>query len=482
MNDPSADLTTPQRLSDGRLSALATLIDDLGLGSHFRGNATMNGADPIIQSPHRLGEASATAQLLIGAAGAAIWNARTGQHNDVAIDIVDALHFLHPTHYVMQSGHTMNVGAEHVAINNNFLCRDGKYVMLEAGPPYPKLLDGYLNFFDCGNNLESLAREVAKWDSVELEEALSAKGLPACRARTRDEWLAHPQGAILSKAPVIEIEKIAEGDPVPFNPAGSADSPLQGLRVLDFTHVLAGPRSTRTLAEYGAQVLHISSPAFRDTVAQHLGVDFGKRNAYLNLRDAADHERMFQLVASADVFATTYRTSVNSRFGLRPEDVAARSERGIISVNANAYGHDGPWADRPGFDQNGQVATGFALTEGRGVKPKFSPVFYLADLMTGYFAAAGAMAALLRRSIEGGSYRVDVSLARSAMWVQELGLLNTELQDRLAATDTYPFTTSQISTVYGPITHLAPPVRFSELVLPEITQLTPYGSDAARWI
>ncbi|HWX27082.1 MAG TPA: hypothetical protein VNZ53_06540 [Steroidobacteraceae bacterium] len=58
--------------------------------------------------------------------------------------------------------------------------------MLEAGPPYPKLLRGYLNFFDCGDNKVSIAREVATWDSAELEEALAKVGLPACRAFSRD--------------------------------------------------------------------------------------------------------------------------------------------------------------------------------------------------------------------------------------------------------------------------------------------------------
>ncbi len=66
---------------------------------------------------------------------------------------------------------------------------------------------------------------------------------------------------------------------MPFD--AGATSPLQGIRVLDFTHVLAGPRSARTLAEYGADVLHITSPAFPDTLAQHLGVDEGKKCAYL---------------------------------------------------------------------------------------------------------------------------------------------------------------------------------------------------------
>ena len=82
-------------------------------------------------------------------------------------------------------------------------------------------------------------------------------------------------------------------------------------------------------------------------------------------------------------------------------------------MDINAFGHSGPWAERPGYDQIAQVATGFAAKEGEPDKPQFSPVFYLGDLMAGYFAAAGMMAALLRRSIEGGSYHVKVSLARS---------------------------------------------------------------------
>jgi crotonobetainyl-CoA:carnitine CoA-transferase CaiB-like acyl-CoA transferase len=98
---------------------------------------------------------------------------------------------------------------------------------------------------------------------------------------------------------------------------------------------------------------------------------------------------MRALARTADVFTTTYRASVNERFGLLPDALAAQSERGIVYMTANAYGHGGPWFGRPGFDQNGQVALGFAAKEGEPEKPKFSPVFYLADLMTGYFAAAG---------------------------------------------------------------------------------------------
>jgi crotonobetainyl-CoA:carnitine CoA-transferase CaiB-like acyl-CoA transferase len=474
-----AGLRHEQRLSTGTLKPLAALIDHLGLAPHFLGDAVLHGADPVIRSPHRLGEASGMAQLLIGVAGAAIWHARTGQKTDIAIDIIDALHYLHPTHFVEQQGRPMNVGAEFVDVNGMFLCRDNRYLMIEAGPPYMKLLKGYLNFFDCGYNKDSIAREIAKWDSAELETALSNAGLPACRAFTREEWLAHPQGAALSRVPVIEIEKIADSEPVPFEL--EANSPLQGFRVLDFTHVLAGPRSARTFAEYGAEVLHISSPSYPDTFAQHLGVDVGKTCAYLDLRNSNDLETMKRLARKADVFTNSYRPGVNKRFGLLPAELAAKSERGIVCMTANAYGHSGPWTERPGFDQNGQVASGFASKEGEPDKPRFSPVFYLADLMTGYFAAAGMMAALLRRSIEGGSYHVKLSLARSAMWVQELGFLETATQKSLPERDTYPAKKTSIDSVYGKVSFLAPPLAFSNLTLPDASTLVPYGAEAPEW-
>ncbi|GAA0354501.1 CoA transferase [Streptomyces blastmyceticus] len=468
-----------RRLSKGELKPLAQLLAQMGLGEAFHGDAALHGSDPVIRSPHRLGEASATAQLAIGAAAAAIWERRTGRTGDVEIDIQHALHYLHPTHFVRQSGHGIDVGAEHVATNGLFACADGRYVMLEAGPPYAKLLDGYLNFFDCGNNREALAREVARWDSADLEEALAAVGLPCCRAFTREQWLEQPQGRLLERTPVVEIVKIADSAPVPWTPA--AAFPLDGLRVLDFTHVLAGSRSARTLAEFGAEVLHISAPRYADTLAQHLGVDVGKHCAYLDLREPVQLGVMRELAAGADVFTTTWRPDVNDRFGLTPAELAAGSSRGIVYMSANAYGHEGPWADRPGFDQNGQVASGFAAREGAPGRPRFSPVFYLADLVTGYLAAAGMMAALLRRSVEGGSYHVRLSLTRSAMWVQELGLIDEQLLAGAPEKDTHPPRTVTFDTAYGAVTNLAPPLTFSDMSLPRVERLVPYGADPAAW-
>ena len=135
---------TIQRLSAGDLKPLSTIMDQVALTSHFPGDAVLNGADPVIRSPHHLAEACGMAQLLIGIAGAAIWHARTGQQTNISIDIIDALHFLHPTHFIQQQGRLMNVGVEFVDVNGMFLCRDNRYLMIEGGPPYMKLLSEVL--------------------------------------------------------------------------------------------------------------------------------------------------------------------------------------------------------------------------------------------------------------------------------------------------------------------------------------------------
>jgi hypothetical protein len=101
--------------------------------------------------------------------------------------------------------------------------------------------------------------------------------------------------------------------------------------------------------------------------------------------------------------------------------------------------------------------------------------------MAGYFAAAGMMAALLRRSIEGGSYHVKISLARSVMWVQELGFLEIAAHASLPEKDSYPTKMASIDSVYGKLSFLAPPLVFTNLALPDEWSLTPYGADAPEW-
>src|SRR5215208_6044937 len=97
-------VTETQRLSTGGLKPLADLVDHLDLTSHFVGDAVLNGADPVIRSPHHIGEAAAMANWLIGVAGAAIWKARTGQQTYIPIDVIVSVDCLQLTHYICQQG------------------------------------------------------------------------------------------------------------------------------------------------------------------------------------------------------------------------------------------------------------------------------------------------------------------------------------------------------------------------------------------
>jgi crotonobetainyl-CoA:carnitine CoA-transferase CaiB-like acyl-CoA transferase len=473
---PIADFTTGNSLSAGQLPALAALLSQLCLNPPD--NAVIVGAGPLVRSPHRVAEASAYGLLLEAAAASNLWQLRTGQTASLQIELVDALHAIHSTHYLRQSGYNLSVGAEFVPTNGLYRCKDGRFLMIEAGPPYPKLERGYLDFFDCGNNRTSLSREIAKFDSEDLQEKLSSLGLPACVARTRKEWLGHPQGSILAKTPLIEIEKMSEGKPKAFQE--KAAHPLDGVRALDMTHVLAGPRSMRSLAQYGADVLHVTSPYNRDVISQNLLVNMGKRSAYLQLTEKQDLARMHELAADADVFACSYRPEVIRRFGLDPLSLAKKSD-GLVYLSINAYGHDGPWKDRPGFDQNGQATSGFCVTEGGDGPPRFSPVFYLNDELTGYLAAAGVMAALLRRAKEGGSYHVKLSLARTAMWVQDLGYAEGASYHAMPEKDEYPAKFQTVETIYGPITALEREVKSSELPRLVLSLVRPFGADPATW-
>ncbi|MBK9619508.1 MAG: CoA transferase [Candidatus Obscuribacter sp.] len=475
---PDTQKTLQRFWSTGALGALDAMVKMLGLDSACVSEITMHNGDPLVRSPHHLAESTAYALLLEAMAVSSIWKYRCGTATALEIDCLDAIHALHSTHFLWQSGYPLSVGAEFVPTNGIYACRDGRYIMIEAGPPYVKLERGYLNFFDCGNNRESIARSIARYDGEDLQEKLSAAGLPACLAYNRQEWLDHPQGQVLSQTPLIEIEKIADGKPVGLK--GEAAYPLSGIRVIDFTHVLAGPRSMRSLAQYGAEVLHISSPYHRDTVSQNLLVNMGKRSAYLLLTEAEKLKEMKALTAQADVFACSYRPSVRDRFDLSPKALAAQSE-GIVCLSINAYGHSGPWSERPGFDQNAQVATGFAATEGGADKPRFSPVFYLNDFLTGYLASAGVMRALELRARDGGSYHVKVSLARTAMWVQDLGYIDKSDYIKCPEGDDYPPRLRTVDTVCGSITELSPAVSFSYMPRLALDNVQPFGADKPVW-
>src|SRR5258708_10429532 len=193
---------------------------------------------------------------------------------------------------------------------------------------------------------EAVTRAVAKWDALELEEAIIAAKGAGGMVRTMDEWAKPPQAAAIASLPLMEIVKIGETSPEKL-PDG--DRPLSGIRVLDLTRVLAGPTCARTLAEHGADVLKITGAHLPNIGYQEYDTGHGKLSAHLDLRQPKDVEILRGLVRETDVFSQGYRPGTLGTRGFSPETLA-KLRPGIVFVSLSAFGHVGPWASRRGLD------------------------------------------------------------------------------------------------------------------------------------
>jgi crotonobetainyl-CoA:carnitine CoA-transferase CaiB-like acyl-CoA transferase len=148
----------------------------------------------------------------------------------------------------------------------------------------------------------------------------------------------------------------------------------------------------------------------------------GKRSALADLRDPGDRAAFTAALAGAHVFLQSYRPASLHALGFGPDD-AARLRPGIVCASLSAYGRAGPWVTRRGFDSLVQTATGFNDAEGAAAgseTPKPLPMQVL-DMATAFLLAFGTETALLRQHTEGGSWHVQLSLARTALWLRSLG-------------------------------------------------------------
>jgi len=149
----------------------------------------------------------------------------------------------------------------------------------------------------------------------------------------------------------------------------------------------------------------------------------GKRSTLLDLRAGDDRAAMAALLREAHVWVQGYRPGGLAGLGFGVQEVAALRP-GIVQVSLSAYGPQGPWRDRRGFDSLVQAATGFNQAEAEAAgtpdQPRALPMQIL-DQATGYLIAFGVAAALRRQQLEGGSWHVQVSLAQTGHWLRQLG-------------------------------------------------------------
>ena len=273
-------------------------------------------------------------------------------------------------------------------------------------------------------NREDVAREMKKWKKVEYEEAAHKNGLAVYALRSFDEWDALPQSRAVANFPIL-IQKISSDGPKGLSPnlKKDADRCLRGLRVLELSRVMAAPVAGKTLAANGADILWVTSPNLPDLPSIDMNFSRGKRSIQLELNDPKDRDTLKELVKDCDVFIQSYRPSSLAARGFSANELAALKP-GLIYANLSAFGPEGPWAERRGFDSLVQTATGMNVSEaehyGEGASARPTPCQAL-DHAGGYLLATGICAALYKRATEGGSWEVNVSLAAVMKYLRSLG-------------------------------------------------------------
>lgn len=458
-------------------AAFQDLLSTLGLQGHAGLPAVnLSGDDPLVASPHRLARAAALAAAAQAAAVACIWHERSGRRQVVEVDARDALNTLNTSAFLRQHDHSIGFGFGHSEPLNSFYeARGGRWFRFVGSRQHHR--DAVLRELGCANYNDSIATAVRARDPFELEERCRELGVPGVVARSAEEWRSEDHGRHLGALPVVRIEKIGDSDAQPWR---EGPRPLSGVRVLEMTHVLAGPACSRTLASHGAQALRVSAPSVPgDPLYMAIDTGFGKRNTFVDIRTAGGLDTLRSLVGGADVFAQSFRHGSLARRGLSPEALAALRP-GIVCLDVSCFG-DGPWRDRVGFDPNAVTATGVCMAEAPGGMPRLPPTSLMSDYLTGYLGAAGVAAALLRRAREGGSYHVKVSLARSAMWVQDLGLLSPrQYLDKAARLDT-SLRGMRTASPFGELTHLPAFPPMSDTPPHWTTPPLPLGECEPNW-
>jgi crotonobetainyl-CoA:carnitine CoA-transferase CaiB-like acyl-CoA transferase len=419
------------------------------------------GTDPILPTSFRIGEAAAATLAALGLAVSDLWALRTGRRQDVAVDTRRATASLRSGHYMKLDGAV--VSTERNSIMGVYPARNGRWSYLHCN--FPNHREAALRVLGVPEDRDAVRRAVAKWDALELEEAIIAARGAGGMVRTMDEWARHPQAAAIAALPLMEIVKIGDSPPEKL-PDG--DRPLSGIRVLDLTRVLAGPTCARSLAEHGADVLKITGKHLPNLGHQEFDTGHGKLSANLDLREKKDVDVLRGLVREADVFSQGYRPGTLGARGFSPEALA-ELRPGIVFVSLCAFSHVGPWASRRGFDTVVQTVSGITARQGElfpGAEPgpQFYPVSAI-DYLTGYLMAFGAAVALARRVREGGSWLVRISLAQTGRWLVDRGQVSeAELKDvpkEFTADELARWSTTS-ETPAGRLHHLAPVLGLSE--------------------
>ena len=315
-------------------------------------------------------------------------------------------------------------------------------------------------------------RALRSMEATAVEEAVMRCGGCATAVRPELEWAAHPVGRAARSDPLIawDDEIVTVGKPLPdrrYRRRGPAD----GIRVLDLTRVIAGPVAGRTLAALGAEVLRVDPPGLPELAYYSLDTSPGKRSAVLDL---GDRDRRERLLAQTDVVLAGYRSGSLRPFGLEADQLAARHPQ-IALVSLSAWGANGPWSDRRGFDSLVQAACGIATISARDGAPGQLPAQAL-DHGTGHLMAAAALRALTRRAVGQEHSPARLSLLRTASTLLDAPRSSIGRSELTGAADP-----GRYLVRFGRLQVVSPPGMLDGSELRWRHGPRPFGKDQAAW-
>jgi crotonobetainyl-CoA:carnitine CoA-transferase CaiB-like acyl-CoA transferase len=433
------------------------------------------GAEPVLPSTFAVGTAARATIAAAALAAAELHRLRTGRSQRVSVPMRDAGIEFRSERYLRIDGKPTPELWDKIA--GLYRCGDGRWVRLHTNFPHHR--DGVLKLLGCDHDRAAVQRALADWKAEAFEHAAAQAGLVVTATRSFTEWDAHGQGRAVASLPVFSIERIGDAPPQPLPPA---ERPLGGIRVLDLTRVIAGPVCGRTLAAHGADVLLVTAAHLPQMIPLVIDSGRGKLSTFIDLREPAGREMLSGLLRDADIFVQGFRPGAIKGNGFGPEE-ATRARPGIVYVSLSAYGHEGLWAGRRGFDSLVQNANGMnhAEAEAAGAaQPKPLPAQAI-DHASGYLMAFGAMVALARRAREGGSWHVRVSLAQTGHWIRGLGRVADGLACPDQNFDAVRDRLDEIESGFGRLTTVRHAATMSETPPRWARPSVPLGTHAPEW-
>ncbi|KAL4994882.1 CoA-transferase family III domain-containing protein [Aspergillus recurvatus] len=276
--------------------------------------------------------------------------------------------------------------------------------------------------------------KVAQWHSEEIDRVANEEYKQAgVICNMPEEFFASEHGQTMGKEPLYTL-KPRPASQKPWPETKDPSRPLAGIKVIDFSRVIAAPVISKILAVLGAEVLKVTWENLPDVAVTWVELSTGKRDTNLDLKSEEGRKKFSDLVHSADVLIDGYRPGVLAKLGFDAESLRDINPS-LIYARENCYGWKGPLSYRSGWQQVSDCLVGISWLQGRflGLDEPVVPLLPNSDYQMGLVGAAAVSHALLLRTQSDTTFDIDVSLTQYNIWYYRLGQHTPEIKEALRA-------------------------------------------------